>query len=149
MAKSVSYAVSPSDLKALWMILVSRDDTAYDMDFAMYYSLYSVQIRICYLDVNWLIPKIAACRARIWSLVSSERRERDFAMYYSLYSVQIRICYLDVNWLIPKIAACRARIWSLVSSERRERVTNFIFCRAGWYFTVSIIFTFRWHVYHL
>ena len=52
MAKSVSYAVSPSGLKALWMILVSRDDTAYDMDFAMYYSLYSVQIRICYLDVN-------------------------------------------------------------------------------------------------
>ena len=48
MAKSVSYAVSPLGLKALWMILVSRDDT----DFAMYYSLYSVQIRICYLDVN-------------------------------------------------------------------------------------------------
>ena len=31
----------PSGLKALWMILVSRDDTAYDTDFAMYYSLYS------------------------------------------------------------------------------------------------------------
>ena len=29
----------PSGLKALWMILVSRDDTAYDTDFAMYYSL--------------------------------------------------------------------------------------------------------------
>jgi hypothetical protein len=28
-----------SGLKALWMILVSRDDTAYDADFAMYYSL--------------------------------------------------------------------------------------------------------------
>jgi hypothetical protein len=27
-------------LKALWMILVFRDDTAYDTDFAMYYSLY-------------------------------------------------------------------------------------------------------------
>ena len=47
MAKSVSYAVSctldqyhPSDLKTLWMILASRDDTAYDTDFAMYYSLY-------------------------------------------------------------------------------------------------------------
>jgi hypothetical protein len=25
-------------------------------------------ICICYLDVNWLIPKISACRARIWSL---------------------------------------------------------------------------------
>jgi hypothetical protein len=48
----------------------------------------------------------------------------------------ISICYLDVNWLIPKISACRARIWSLVTSERRERVTNFIFCRAGWYFSV-------------
>jgi hypothetical protein len=32
---------------------------------------------------------------------------------------------------------------SLVVSERSERVTNFIFCRAGWYFSVSIIFTFR------
>ena len=32
----------PSGLKALWMILVSRDDTAYAMDFAMYYSLYNV-----------------------------------------------------------------------------------------------------------
>ena len=30
----------PSGLKALWMILVSRDDTAYDTDFAMYYSQY-------------------------------------------------------------------------------------------------------------
>jgi hypothetical protein len=29
----------------------------------------------------------------------------------------------------------------LVASERSERVTNFIFCRAGWYFSVSIIFT--------
>jgi hypothetical protein len=36
----------------------------------------------------------------------------------------------------------------LVGSERSERVTNFIFCRAGWYFSLSIIFTFRWHVYH-
>ena len=49
------------------------------------------------------------------------------------------ICYLDVNWLIPKISACRARIWSLLASER---VTIFIFCRTGWYFSVSIIFTF-------
>ena len=32
----------PSGVKALWMILVSRDDTAYDTDFAMYYSLYYV-----------------------------------------------------------------------------------------------------------
>jgi hypothetical protein len=61
---------------------------------------------------------------------------------------QICICYLDVNWLIPKISACQARIWSLMASERSERVTNFIFCRAGWYFSVSIIFTFRWHFYH-
>ena len=29
----------PSGIKALWLILVSRDDTAYDTDFAMYYSL--------------------------------------------------------------------------------------------------------------
>ena len=58
------------------------------------------------------------------------------------------ICYLDVNWLIPKISVCRARIWSLLSNERSEPVTSFIFCRAGWYFSVSIIFTFRWHVYH-
>jgi hypothetical protein len=29
----------PSSLKAHWMILVSRDDTAYNTDFAMYYSL--------------------------------------------------------------------------------------------------------------
>ena len=33
-----------------------------------------------------------------------------------------------------------------VASERSERVTSFIFCRAGWYFSVS--FTFRWHVHH-
>jgi hypothetical protein len=32
----------PSGLKALWMILVSRDDTTYDKDFAMYYSLYNI-----------------------------------------------------------------------------------------------------------
>jgi hypothetical protein len=36
----------------------------------------------------------------------------------------------------------------LLASERSERVTSFIFCRAGWYFSVSIIFTFRWHIYH-
>ena len=30
----------PSGLKALWMILVSRDDMAYETDLAMYYSLY-------------------------------------------------------------------------------------------------------------
>jgi hypothetical protein len=30
----------PSGLKALWMILVSQDDMAYETDFAMYYSLY-------------------------------------------------------------------------------------------------------------
>ena len=60
----------------------------------------------------------------------------------------ICICYLDVNWLIPKIPTCRARIWSLLASERSERDTNFIFCRAGWYVSVSIIFTFRWHIHH-
>ena len=47
------------------------------------------------------------------------------------------ICYLDVNWLIPKISACRVRIRSLVASERSKWVTNFIFCRTGWYFSVS------------
>jgi hypothetical protein len=62
----------------------------------------------------------------------------------------ISICYLDVNWLIPKISACRARIWSLAASERSERVTSFIFCRAGWYFShVSDIIQYKpwtnWH----
>ena len=37
----------PSGVKALWMILVSRDDTAYDTDFVMYYSLF-----IIYLVLN-------------------------------------------------------------------------------------------------
>jgi hypothetical protein len=36
----------------------------------------------------------------------------------------------------------------LLASERSERVTNFIFCRSVWYFSVLIIFTFRWHIYH-
>ena len=65
-----------------------------------------------------------------------------FYISLNLFSSWICICYLDVNWLIPKISACRARIWSLVASEWSE----FIFCRAGWYFSESIIF--RWHVYH-
>ena len=30
----------PSGIKALGLILMSRDDTTYDTDFAMYYSLY-------------------------------------------------------------------------------------------------------------
>jgi hypothetical protein len=51
-----------------------------------------------------------------------------------LQGISLSICYLDVNWLIPKISACQVRIWSLLASERSERVTNFIFCRAGWYF---------------
>ena len=34
----------PSGLKALGLILVSRDDTTYDMDFAMYYSLYNIYV---------------------------------------------------------------------------------------------------------
>ena len=34
-------------------------------------------ICICYLDVNWLMPKISACRARIWSLLASELSEQD------------------------------------------------------------------------
>ena len=60
----------------------------------------------------------------------------------------ICIWYLDVNWLIPKISACQARIWSVLASKRSERVTNFIFCRTGWYCSVSIIFTFSWHIHH-
>jgi hypothetical protein len=64
---------------------------------------------------------------------------------YIIDIIAICICYMDVNWLILKISACRARIWSLLASKRSERVTNFIFCRAGRYFSVSIIFTFRWH----
>jgi hypothetical protein len=36
----------------------------------------------------------------------------------------------------------------MLASEQSEGVTNFIFCWAAWYFLVSIIFTFRWHVYH-
>jgi hypothetical protein len=35
----------------------------------------------------------------------------------------------------------------LLASERSKRFTNFIFCRAGWYFLVSIIFTLRDCVY--
>jgi hypothetical protein len=31
----------------------------------------------------------------------------------------------------------------LVANERSERVTNFIFCRTGWYFSASIIFIFN------
>jgi hypothetical protein len=37
------------DLKALWMILVSQDDTAYDTDFDMYYSLFITCIYEYYL----------------------------------------------------------------------------------------------------
>ena len=33
------------------------------------------QISICYLDVNRSIPKISACRAKIWSLLASEQSE--------------------------------------------------------------------------
>jgi hypothetical protein len=39
----------PSGLKALWMILVSQDDTAYDTDFDMYYSLFITCIYEYYL----------------------------------------------------------------------------------------------------
>ena len=59
MAKSVSYAVAsretniipraiprnqyhPEGLYARGMILVSRDDTAYDTDFAIFYALYHI-----------------------------------------------------------------------------------------------------------
>jgi hypothetical protein len=52
MAKSVSYAISPWGLKALWMILVSRDDTAYDTDFAMYYSLYKYTLYMLSFNHN-------------------------------------------------------------------------------------------------
>jgi hypothetical protein len=55
-------------------------------------------------------------------------------MRFFLQGISLSICYLDVNWLIPKISACQVRIWSLLASERSERVTNFIFCRASWYF---------------
>ena len=71
-----------------------------------------------------------------------------FLFTHAKFACIVCICYLDENWLIPKISACRTRIWSMLVSERSERVTNFIFCRAGWYFSVSIIFTFRWHFYH-
>ena len=30
---------------------------------------------VCYLDVNWLMPKISACRTILWSLFASERSE--------------------------------------------------------------------------
>jgi hypothetical protein len=60
----------------------------------------------------------------------------------------ISISFLDVNWLIPKISTCRARIWSLLASERSERITICICCRAGWYLSISILFTSRWHAYH-
>jgi hypothetical protein len=51
-----------------------------------------LNICICYLDVNWLIPKISACRARIWSLLASERSERVTHFIYFLNIYQIRNC---------------------------------------------------------
>ena len=66
---------------------------------------------------------------------------------FSIWSLYVYVIWMWID-MIPKISACRARISSLLSSERSERVTNFIFCRADWHFSASIIFTFRWHVYH-
>jgi hypothetical protein len=78
---------------------------------------------------------------------SNSRRSYLLLKLIKIRQCSICICYLDVNWLILKIWKCRARIWSLLASERSGRVTNFIFCWAGWYFSVSITFTFRWHAY--
>jgi hypothetical protein len=43
----------PSGLKALWMILVSRDDTAYDTDFAMYYFLFIIFVYYLEALISW------------------------------------------------------------------------------------------------
>jgi hypothetical protein len=48
-----------------------------------------------------------------------------------------RLCFLNRNELW-------ASVWNFLASERSEQVTSFIFSR---YFSVSIIFTFWWHVY--
>jgi hypothetical protein len=46
---------------------------------------------ICYLDVdvNWLIPKISACRARIWRSVASERSHK---LHIQLYPISLCLC---------------------------------------------------------
>ena len=42
MAKSVSYAVSSRETNIIPRALVSRDDTAYDTDFAIFYVFYHI-----------------------------------------------------------------------------------------------------------
>ena len=98
------------------------------------------------VEVN--LVEVVVCSTNKGNNKITELLQKERTYLTSCWMKTICICYLEVNWLIPKISACRARIWSLVASERGERVTNFIFYRTGWYSAVSIIFTFRWHVYH-
>ena len=50
-------------------------------------------ICICYLEVNWLILKISACRARIWSLVASEYQSKNCG-----YRIHVLFMMYDVYW---------------------------------------------------
>ena len=34
--------------------------------------LQGISLSICYMDMNWLMPKISVCQVRIWSLLASE-----------------------------------------------------------------------------
>ena len=57
----------PSALKALWMILVSRDDT----DFAMYYSLYNTLLVVCILYYKKTIKYIWSNHSRSIHILSN------------------------------------------------------------------------------
>jgi hypothetical protein len=116
-----------------------------------------LNICICYLDVNWLIPNISACRARIWSLLASEQSEQVtnfiflwttvlgkrllnmlnhiiFTRKYKYRCTRDYVWYKDEKhviwmwiWLILKNISLLDRIWSVWLVRFSHSPTNFIF----------------------
>ena len=66
----------------------------------------NVCICIYYLDVNWLIPKISAYRARIWSLMASDSyspEQADIFQYQSYLHSDDKFIILKSNIIITDI----------------------------------------------
>jgi hypothetical protein len=79
-------------------------------------------ICICYLEVNWLIPKISACRSRIWS---SRKYKYRCTRVYVWFKDDKHVIWIWI-WLILQNISLLDRIWSLWLVRFAHSLPNFI-----------------------
>ena len=99
-----------------------------------------IGIHVCYLDVNWLLSNISACRARIWSLLESESQTYSVSrlIFYSIKHILSAGWYFTVSIIFCQQADILQYQTYFVSRLIFYSINHIL--SAGWYFTVSNIF---------